>query len=436
MSEGSIRVGARFWVFPPISPKGRVVPDPSHGSAYPCQVALAHRGCSVTSPAPNHSHSPPFDRGCSSRSPRRGVARTGPRAHVVVAAGCGDLGGRLPPPAIQLDPGDDAYRGLPCWAGRAARWAHWTVPIAYDLRYDRIRPLMCNGGVSRQALVAVAAARARYADHATGRNSRPTNERLAQDTGYTVRTVQRVDEALRLLGVGTEVLRGRQRTRAERLASWRVGDRGRGWASVWALHDNQQLSRLIHSLSSHPRSGVFTSKRSLLTSLTTHRRHCGRRQRGATRRHSPDEGGLALAKAWRAHPGAPPWCRRHSSAAWSRILARPARHGWTPRDLNQMVTDWLSTGHWIPDSPHKPIGLLGAILARHGRDNLDERPAALDDARDAQELALRQAREEPSIAELDESRQAKLVGRQALSGPGRAAVRQALDDAARRRNHV
>ncbi len=157
-----------------------------------------------------------------------------------MAAGCGDLGGRLPPPAIQLDLGDDAYRGLPCWAGRAARWAHWTVPIAYDLHYDRIRPLMRNGGVSRQALVAVAAARARYADHATGRNSRPTNERLAQDTGYTVRTVQRVDEALRLLGVATEVLRGRQRTRAERLASWRVGDRGRGWASVWALHDNQQ----------------------------------------------------------------------------------------------------------------------------------------------------------------------------------------------------
>jgi len=73
-----------------------------------------------------------------------------------------------------------------------------------------------------------AAARARYADHGTGRHSRPTNERLAADTGLSVRTVQRADTALRLLGVATEVLRGRQRTRAERFASWRVGDRGRG----------------------------------------------------------------------------------------------------------------------------------------------------------------------------------------------------------------
>jgi hypothetical protein len=31
------------------------------------------------------------------------------------------------------------------------------------------------------------------------------------------------------------------------MASWRVGDRGRGWASVWVLHD----SRLITVLSPH-----------------------------------------------------------------------------------------------------------------------------------------------------------------------------------------
>ena len=95
-------------------------------------------------------------------------------------------------------------------------------------------------------------ARARYAEHGTGRGSRPTNERLAADTGLSVRTVQRADTALRLLGVATEVLRGRQRTRAERLASWRVGDRGRGWASVWALHDDAQLARLVGALSPHP----------------------------------------------------------------------------------------------------------------------------------------------------------------------------------------
>ena len=65
-------------------------------------------------------------------------------------------------------------------------------------------------------------------EHATpsttpGAGSRPTNERLAADTGLSVRTVQRADTALRLLGVATEVLRGRQRTRAP--SDWRRG----GW---------------------------------------------------------------------------------------------------------------------------------------------------------------------------------------------------------------
>ena len=67
-----------------------------------------------------------------------------------------------------------------------------------------------------------------------------------------MRTVQRADTALRLLGVATEVLRGRQRTRAERFASWRVGDRGRGWASVWALHDDPLTNGLSQFISCHP----------------------------------------------------------------------------------------------------------------------------------------------------------------------------------------
>ena len=126
--------------------------------------------------------------------------------------------------------------------GRAA------VPAAYAQRYDtHVRPVMPNNAVSLRSLVAVAEARASFADHRTGRNCRPTNSRLAAMTGLSVRTVQRASTALRLLGVATEVMRGRQRTRDERFASWRVGDKGRGWASVWALHDCR-----IQSLSPHP----------------------------------------------------------------------------------------------------------------------------------------------------------------------------------------
>lgn len=432
MSEGSNRVSSSVLGLRPIFPrKGRVLADSSHGSAHPRQVPAPHREILISASASTDIAPPPY-RGCTAARPRRGIARTRPRVLAHLAAGCRGLRDRMPPAALQLDLGDGTYCGVPCWTGGAAKWAHFTVPITYDLRYANIRPLMCNGGVSRQAVIAVAAARARYADHATGRNSRPTNERLARDTGYTVRTIQRVDEALKLLGVATEVLRGRQRTRGERFASHRVGDHCRGWASVWVLHDNRQLSAVIHSVSPHPLRGRFLfTKNRFQKLINPNRRPSGRRQSGATRRRGPDQPGLALARAWRASAGAPPWSRRHSPAAWSSILAAPARHGWTPRDLNQVITDWLGVGNWIPDRPHRPIGLLGAVLAWHGRDNLAERPAVLDDARDAEELAQR-ARA-AALSEFNESQRAKIVGRQALSGPGRAAVSAALREALQRR---
>lgn len=74
-----------------------------------------------------------------------------------------------------------------------------TVPIAYDLRYDTcVRPVLKDDQVSRAAILKVAEARAGYAEYATGRQCRPTNGRLAADTGLSVRTVQRADVALRL----------------------------------------------------------------------------------------------------------------------------------------------------------------------------------------------------------------------------------------------
>jgi len=118
------------------------------------------------------------------------------------------------------------------------------------------------------------------------------------------------------------------------------------------------------------------------------------------------------------------------------VLSGAARHGWTPRDINQLITDWIGTGHWIPENPHKPIGLLGAILAAHG--NLQERPAALDEEREAAELAAARERVAQQLAEREASRAAREAGRAALEGPGRDAARKALEDIAeraRRRRH-
>ncbi|ASL24269.1 replication protein Rep (plasmid) [Mycobacterium intracellulare subsp. chimaera] len=340
--------------------------------------------------------------------------------------------------AIVLELGDVPYAGVPCWTGRLERWATFTVAVAYDCRYDtQVRPLMPGNPISRPALLAIAAARARYADYATGRNCRPTNERLAADTGYSVRTVQRADTVLRLLGVATEVLRGRQRTRAERLASWRVGDRSRGWASVWALHDNPQLNRLVYRLSPHPRSGPVRDHPHLPEVVTTGPGSpAGRRQRGATRRRAPNAAGAALATAWRGDRHAPPWAHRHSAAAWAALLAAPAAHHWTPRDLNALITDWAGVnGRRTPDRPHKPIGLLGAILVWHGRERLDERPAALEEAREAAEAAAHRAHLAAQRAAHTEHLRAREAGRRALASPGHAAVRAAAAEAARRAAH-
>ena len=77
---------------------------------------------------------------------------------------------------------------------------------------------------------------------------------------------------------------------------------------------------------------------------------------------------------------APPWARRHSAAAWAGLLAGPAAHGWTPRDLTALIGDWTAvTGGRIPDNPHKPIGLLGAILAWYGRERLEARAVPGDE---------------------------------------------------------
>ncbi|ORW49821.1 plasmid replication protein [Mycolicibacterium peregrinum] len=312
--------------------------------------------------------------------------------------------------------------------------------MAFDLRYKAIRPQMCNGGVSRAALLAIAAARARHADFQTGRNCRPTNARLAELTGFSVRQVQRADEALRLLGVATEVLRGRQRTRAERLASWRVGDRGRGWASVWVLHDSAWLMVVINSMSSHPVGSLLSSSRSFNYPLTTRKRSPkGSRSCGARRRKSPDAGGSALARAWRATPDCPPWARRHSASAWAALLAAPARHGWKARDLTQLVTDWLGvTGRTIPDAPYRPIGLLGAILAWHGAENLDDRPAAAEEAREAAEVAAAAARVAGQRTELtppagpDSGGTGRIAARAVATEAVRNAARKRTADAARR----
>ena len=136
---------------------------------------------------------------------------------------------------------------------------------------------------------------------------------------------------------------------------------------------------------------------------------------------------MALANKWVADQQSPPWARRYRTGTpWARVLAGPARHGWTPRDVNALIRDWVGTGHWLPEDPHKPIGLLGSMLAAHG--NLDDRPAVYEVAREQEDLAEARARVAAQFAAREDHQRAREAGRAALSGPGRAAAREALRD--------
>ncbi|OKH62492.1 hypothetical protein EB74_16460 [Mycobacterium sp. SWH-M5] len=326
---------------------------------------------------------------------------------------------------LALALGSDAYAGIPRWKG-AQYWARITVPVAYSLWYKQIRSLMPHNGVALKAVIAVADARASFADGATGHHCRPTVRTLMEATGLSERTVQRASLALRLLGCATEILRGRQRTKAERLASWAMGDRSRGWASVWALHpprpavdnsrdENGMWKPFSLTLSPHPRRGLFSFENlSFRKNLSTgsypqpSRNEGGAGQGpqtkgGASRPASTregrrrggnaavDEGGRLLALKWLADGQTPAWAHRHTPRGWAAALAGPAAHGWTPEDLNIALAEWVRVGgHWMPETPYKPIGLLRKVLAWHG--DLSNPPTAAERAREAERFRRHQLR--------------------------------------------
>jgi len=343
--------------------------------------------------------------------------------------------------SVRLDPEQGAYAGIPCWSGRAAWLGH--VATVFRAHYPTVR----RGGdeLSLEAFLTVCAAMSApgRVDPATGRDARQAVATIAASAGVSESVVQRTRRYLTVLGLGTEVLRGRQRTRDERMASWRVGDRGRGWASVWALHprrpqpsdlpvdDHPQVRVLIQQTgtpSVYGPGGTSPSVRKLVSSR--HRSRVAGNEDGTTRRTTtkmgrkpgravPDEPGLALAKRWRAQPDCPGWAKRFSAETWSHSLAAYAAHGWTERDLNQALRDVAAMGIRIYDDPRRPIPYLLMLL---GRSSIDERPTMTRDAHAAEELAVARQRATQAPhrrAQHHKDRQAAIA---ALNGPARAEV--------------
>lgn len=347
------------------------------------------------------------------------------------------------PQGIYLELSADAYAGVPCWTGGAQLWARVTVPIAYYNHYrTRVAPKLPGAAVSLKAIVRVAEARARYADFCTGRNCRPTNERLMRDTGLSKSTVQRASKALRLLGVATELFRGRQRTRTERMASWRVGDRARGWASVWALHASSYPQLTPHPVGSLLSSYLLFWRNKVTTGQA--RKPSASTKYGAPRPPRPkrkrsrqavvDPGGYSLARQWLRAPQTPRWARRYTPRVWSRSLSAVAAHGWTAEDLNQLLKDWERTGgHWMPAEPYKPIGLVCAAIGWHQRNNsLDDRPAGLELAMEQERLRRHEQERQQIRAELDAACTARREAQNRLGKPAHRAAQQVAAEIAAR----
>jgi len=338
---------------------------------------------------------------------------------------------------VRLDFGDNPFGGIACWGGAQA-WVELHVPDVYRRGYlatvlPELRATR-GGGVSLRAVKLVALVMAQAAEHSTGRGSRLTVATLMARTGLGESTVQRARTALRLLGVATEVFRGRLRTYAERMASWRVGDRARGWASVWALHPPTPVdkTRIICAgqtlMAPHPRRGLFplgsSSSKGVTTGKAVENTAASRRSttKAARKLSLPDPRGAVLASRWLRDGRTPGWARKHTPAGWARALAEPARYGWNADDLNAVITDWATDTGRAP-APTTPVAFLRWLLRRH---DLAFSPTLLERARRDQERAAAQEQRERAAQELVRSAQARVTARADLTGPGHRLAHEVL----------
>ena len=360
-------------------------------------------------------------RGSSPSNRVRGVARTAPAEALRFLCRQKTAAAKRAR-AVKLELPEGIWNQVPAWDS-AQGWLEG-IPLAYERYYaTRVAPAMGCNPVSLKAVIRVAAARAAFADGDTGRNCRPTIKTLAKIADCSERTVQRADRALLLLGVATEVMRGRLRTLEERHASYRSKDSGQGWASVWALHP----TRFPLLLSPHLPAGESGTKPLVREVVTTKPRRQAVAETAAPRRCNDE--GRRLARDWILAEDSPTWASRYRTPqAWASNLQAAALHGWTARDVNQVIRDFAGA-RWLAEHPNKPIALLGAILKWHG--DLSVRPAAAEEAREAQELAEARERIAASQAELDSNQRARRDGQAALSGTGRAEALRIAAAAAR-----
>lgn len=310
-------------------------------------------------------------------------------------------------PPLRLELPKDAYAAAAaCWWSRE-RWIAHHLAL-YDQYYTQLRRNGMVDSVSRRTFEHYLIAESNGADHGTGRNARLTVNALQRATLRSESTMHRCRRLLGAFGGRTVVFRGRHRTRAERLDSWRRDDPCRGWSAVAALHestilavDNSRIESILHQgFGTPPGQSPGLLSLSRPKSVTAEQNVTeGRASRGIDRsraRRKPrayDPRAVLLAARVRTDARFPLWVRQLGAQGLAAVLTRRAVAGWQADDVHAALDEVYLSGRRIFDRPRDPFAYLAYLLSGTP---VDEPPMLLDRAREA---AAEFARQECQRAE-------------------------------------
>jgi hypothetical protein len=298
-----------------------------------------------------------------------------------------------------ITPAPGTTSRLPVWWGRTD-WLEVEVRGAL-----REHPEVCKAHrIAPDTVRAVAAAHAAFADSRTGRDCRPTNERVMAAAQCSLSTIKRGRRVLKELGLMVEVTAGRSvMTVAERLAAWERGSSHRQIAAEFVLCsrrnrrprlavDNSRADQQVVDRDPPPVGQVVrpsvTSRRTPLRSQS--RDEEGRSAPAHTEKSRPRPAGgpdprprrLAETVRWRLT-----WLRDVPTSRMVPTLSKFARAGWSARDVERAVDDVLAARGWrLPALLQHPAAYLAGLLREV---DPADRPGALDEHMAAVERAQR-----------------------------------------------
>jgi hypothetical protein len=297
-----------------------------------------------------------------------------------------------------ITPAPGTTSRLPVWWGRTD-WLEVEVRGALREHVD-----VCRAHhVSPDTVLTVARAMAGFADAITGRDCRPTNERMTEAARCSLSTVQRARRVLKALGLVVEVVAGRSNmTLRQRLAAHERGSSHRAIAAEFALcsrrnrrprlvenpaADLQVVDRDTPPVGKVVRTSALEIRGSLQSTDATRSGAARRAHTQEGRRREPgrlNPRARELAEAVRSRVG---WLSGVHARRLVPVLSRFALAGWTARDVATALQDARAARGWsrVPDL-ERPWAYLATLLREV---DPADRPGALEEQMDREDREVR-----------------------------------------------